>query len=205
MSRASSPALTFLLCLFASAPCDAKDGAIAESHTADGRTVILMVRHAEKPAQGTGLTPEGQRHAEAYADFFTHYRLGGRVLRADALFAAKDSENSMRSRLTFTPLAAALKLPLDSSHEGKNFAALAALLRGAEFGGKNILVCWKHGEILQFAEALGVQPAKLPASAHWPAKWPDGEFRWVLQIVLDASGAINPSFTLCIQNPPVRK
>ena len=197
------PAVFFTtLCLLAIQPGFAQDGAAKQALA--GKSTVLLVRHAEKPAQGTGLTPEGERRAEAYVDFFTHYRLAGQPLRVDALFAARDSENSMRSRLTFTPLSHALKLPLDTAYEGKNFAALATRLRGGEYRGKTVLVCWKHGEILALAEAVGASPARLPASARWPAKWPDGEFRWVLQIVRDESGAMDPARTLCIANPPLK-
>ena len=167
------------------------------------KSTVLLVRHAEKPEQGTGLTPEGQRHAVAFVDFFTHYRLGRQSLKVDALFAAKDSVHSMRSRLTLTPLSSALKLPLNTAYEGKDFAALAARLRGDEYKGKTVVVCWKHGEILALAEEIGVDPGKLAASQHWPAKWPDAEFRWILQIVRDQSGAIDPVRTQCIRNPPV--
>ncbi len=178
-----------------------KQAQTGERRTFASESTVLLVRHAEKPEQGAGLTPEGQRRAVAYVDFFTHYRLGGQPLKVDALFAAKDSEHSMRSRLTLTPLSSALKLPLDTAFEGKDFAALAARLRGGEYKGKTVAVCWKHGEILALAEALGVDPGKLPASAHWPTKWPDAEFRWVLQIVRDESGAIDRIRTQCVRNP----
>ena len=207
MTSRKSALCSLVLCLFAAQSSfgqDAAKGALTgERGTVPGKSTVLLVRHAEKPEQGTGLTAAGQRHAEAYADFFSHYRVGGQTLTVDALFAAKDSENSMRSRLTLTPLSNALKLPLDTTFEGKGFAALAARLRGDEFRRKTVIVCWKHGEILALAEALGVNSGKLPPSAHWPIKWPDTEFRWILQIVRDESGAIDPARTLCIQNPPL--
>ena len=182
----------------------AKDAQGEERRPPPGKSIVLLVRHAEKPPQGAGLTPEGQRHAEAYVDLFTHYRLGEQPLKADALFAARDSENSTRSRLTLTPLSNALMVPLDTKYKGEDFAALATRLRGGEYRGKTVIVCWKHGEILALAESLGVNPARLPPSARWPAKWPDKEFRWVLQIVRDESGAIDPTRTRCIQNPPLK-
>ena len=202
MNPRKSALRSIVLCLLVIQSGFAQDGTAKKALA--GKSIVLLVRHAEKPAQGTGLTPEGQRHAEAYVDFFSHYRLGGQPLKADALFAAKDSEHSMRSRLTLTPLANAMKLPLNTDYKGEEFAALATRLRGDEYRGKTVLVCWKHGEILALAEALGTNPARLPASARWPAKWPDGEFRWVLQIVRDESGAIDPARTLCIANPPLK-
>ena len=164
-------------------------------------SVILLIRHAEKPESGTGLTPDGERRAQAYVNFFNPYHFGARPLTIDALFAAKDSEGSARPRLTVTPLSNALKLPLNTDYDGKGYDRLAKRLRADDYKGKTVLICWKHGEILDLAKALGVKPEDLPATARWPSEWPAEEFRWILQIVRDESGAIDPANTFCVTEP----
>ena len=198
-----------LLCLLATQFGFGQQGAKKDALGGDkrptaGKSIILLIRHAEKPASGTGLTPEGAKHAKAYEDLFAHYRLEGRSLKIDALFAAKDSENSARSRLTLTPLSNALRLPLNTEYDGKKFDQLASRLRSDDYKGRTVIVCWKHGEILALAKALGVNSEKLPAAARWPAAWPDGEFHWLLQIVRDESGAVDPARTLCVREPAMQ-
>ena len=164
-------------------------------------TVILLIRHAEKPDSGTGLAPDGEKRAQAYVSFFSPYHLGAQPLTIDALFAATDSEGSARPRLTITPLSTALKLPLNTGFDGKGYDRLAKHLRADEYKGKTVVICWKHGEILDLAQALGVKAEELPASAHWPAEWPIDQYDWLLQIVRDEAGAIDPAKTLRITKP----
>lgn len=164
-------------------------------------TVILLIRHAEKPESGTGLAPDGEKHAQAYVSFFNPYHLGAQSLTIDALFAATDSEGSFRPRLTITPLSAALKLPVNTDYDGKGYDRLAEHLRAADYKGKTVVICWKHGEILDLAKALGVKAEDLPASAHWPAEWPVDQYEWLLQIVRDEAGAIDLANTICITKP----
>ena len=123
--------------------------------------VFLLIRHAEKPESGTGLTPLGERHAQSYAHFFPSYHLGPRLLTIAALFAAADTPSSARPRLTLMPLASALKLPIETRYESKQFGELAGRLLSKEFDGRNAVICWKRGEILDLADALGARARDL--------------------------------------------
>jgi len=38
---------------------------------------VLIVRHAEKPVEGTGLTPMGEARAQLYAKYFQPFQEGG--------------------------------------------------------------------------------------------------------------------------------
>ncbi|MGA2174821.1 MAG: flagellar basal body-associated protein FliL [Verrucomicrobiota bacterium] len=149
--------------------------------------VVLIIRHAEKPESGKELTVEGEARAQAYVKYFGEFQLDGKPLKLDSLFAAHDSKNSNRPRLTLEPLAQALKLPLDSSFKDKEPEKLAAELQTKPHG-KNILVCWHHGGIPGLARALGADPATLlPGGA-----WPDNVYGWVIELRYDGEGRLIP-------------
>jgi hypothetical protein len=163
---------------------------------------ILMVRHAEKPASDADptLAVPGQERAQADVIYFQHYALGATPLKISYIFAAANSDASERPYLTIAPLAAALKLDIDAKHKDKDYQQVADdLLQNAKYDNAATLICWHHGEILALAAALGVNAAALPPSAHWPpGPWPAEVFGWVLQLVYDASGAIDPTQTCCL-------
>src|ERR1700722_14341307 len=62
--------------------------------------VILIIRHAEKTASGDELSPDGYKRADAYVNYFKNYQVDGKPLKIDYLYAAADSKNSKRVRLT---------------------------------------------------------------------------------------------------------
>lgn len=166
-------------------------------------STILLIRHAEKPDSGSGLSPAGQARAEAYVEYFKNYTLGGTSpgvpVRLDHLFAAADSPESERPSLTITPLALALGLAVDTSFNDKGYKVLARHLIGHDqFANSGILICWHHQHLLLLAEALGVDAAALPAASAWPDHWPDHVFGWLLQIRYDANGQVLPEQTLCL-------
>src|SRR5438105_3217071 len=82
--------------------------------------VILIIRHAEKPEEGTGLTPIGVQRANAYVDYFRAYRIDGQPAHLDHLIATADTKKSFRERLTLEPLGKALGQPLDIRFKTKN-------------------------------------------------------------------------------------
>jgi hypothetical protein len=162
-------------------------------------TNILMIRHAEKPASGHHLAVAGQERAEAYSIYFQNYQINSEVIKLEYLFAAADSHSSHRPRLTIEPLSKAINLKIDAGTKDKDFATLAAeLLNDATYDNSNILICWHHGEILDFAASL-LNGATLPPSSNFPTgKWNPAVFGWVLQLCYDADGKIIPSQTICL-------
>lgn len=151
-------------------------------------TVVLVIRHAEKPETGTGLTPAGEARAKAYAKYFPSYKFNGKPFHVDYIFATADSKNSFRERLTVEPLAAATKLKPDLRFKNKEYQELADALRAKSYG-KDILICWHHGKIPDLLTALGADAAKLVPGDKWPAE----TFDWVVQLVYDANGKVVPS------------
>jgi len=147
-------------------------------------STVLLVRHAEKPVRGKGLSPMGQARAEGYAAYFPSLPLNRPGY--DFLFAASDSHASHRPRLTLTPLADRIGLKVETPYADKNYDAFADLLLGpGDYAGKNIVICWHHGEILQLAKRL-LRGTKLPPEADWPEPpWPPEVFGWLLWISYD--------------------
>jgi hypothetical protein len=169
-------ALAVPLTVFAAPPGDASAPALAN-------TVILIIRHAEKPASGFGLTPEGEARAKAYVDYFKKFTVDGQPLKLDYIFAAADSKGSHRPRLTVEPTGQALGLAVDSRFSDKEAQAQADEIRSAPHG-RAILIAWHHGQIPALLRALGADAGKVIPGA----KWPDDVFGWVIQLRFDAAG-----------------
>src|SRR5215471_7660722 len=185
MSRYRSffAAILFAFAAFISTPT-------AESQEGPKNSVVLIIRHAEKPATGQGLLARGQQRAEAYKDYFTNFTVDSKRLEPQAIFAAKDSKQSHLPRLTVEPFAKAAKLPIDTRFGSNQSDHLAAALRATEQG-KVVLVCWRHGVIPDLLRALGEKPKKLLPNG----KWPDSVYDWVLVLSYDQDGRLIPGST----------
>ena len=160
---------------------------------------LFLVRHAEKPDCGSALSDEGRARAEAYVSYFQRVTNdAGQPIRWDYLFAAKESDQSNRCVLTLEPLAEAIHKPIDARFKNQHYERLANYLRlnpGRQFDHANVLVCWHHGEILELTKALGVGGSDLPESSHWPRRWPDGVYGWVLKVSFKADGTLDRQHT----------
>ena len=150
-------------------------------------TVILIVSHAEKPDDGPELAPAGVARSHAYVRYFENYTLNGQPLHFDYLYAAKDTAGSERPRLTLEPLSQALNMPLDTDYKDKDPEDLVADLQ-SKAAGKNVLICWHHGEIPDLLAALGADPDQLIPGG----KWPEDQYGWVIQLCYDKDGHLIP-------------
>ena len=76
---------------------------IFAAHAQDGpkNSVVLIIRHAEDADSGDGISPLGQKRAEAYKNYFRNFTVDSKRLEPNAIFAAKDSKKSHRPRLTW--------------------------------------------------------------------------------------------------------
>jgi len=164
--------------IFAELPRDGKSIALKDA-------VILVIRHAEKPANGRDLSAEGRARAKAYVDYFKNFKIDGQPLNLDYLFAAADSKESHRSILTITPTSKTLGLAIDSRFESNQFQKLADEIRARPHG-NHILICWHHGDIPQLVQALGANSGQLFPKAQWP----DAVFDWVIQLRYDSDGRL---------------
>jgi broad specificity phosphatase PhoE len=150
----------------------------------------LIVRHAEDPANGHGLSARGKKRAEAYIKYFENFTVDSKRREPQAVLVAADSKQSHRPRLTVEPFAKAAKLPIDNRFANKQPADLAAELR-ANYPGKVILVCWHHGQIPTLLRALGADPETLLPNG----KWPKDVFDWVIMVSFDENGHVIPGNT----------
>jgi len=189
VQRMSTLCFGLLLLMTACTGSSGRDAAIPGPGSAKenplSNATILIIRHAEKPAIGAGLSPEGEARAKAYAGYFQTYRLDGQPLRLDYLIAADDSEHSQRSRLTLEPLGHAIGLKPDLRFQARKPADLVRELRSRSHGNA-ILICWHHHEIPELLEQLGADPQRLLPHGEWPTQ----QFGWVLQLRYDHQGQL---------------
>jgi hypothetical protein len=148
-------------------------------------STIFIIRHAEKPDYGPGLSARGEERAQAYARFFRNLSTDSDSARLDYLVAAADSKKSLRPRLTLEPLSEAIGAKIVLDYDQSQSADLAAFLK-SERRGSAILICWRHAEIPDLLRALGANPAKLLPGG----KWPDDEYGWVLRLRFDTAGKL---------------
>ncbi len=134
---------------------------------------ILIIRHAEKLTDGRqDLSETGYKRAALLPTLFTGARDDLPV--PQYLFATRLSKHSNRPVETITPLAQALKVPIDSTVMNDDYAMLAKELLSGKYARKAVLVAWHHGNIPQLAAALGAQPPYIP--------WPEGQFDRIWRI-----------------------
>ena len=162
----------------------------ADSQSGPKDAVVLIIRHAEDADSGDGISPLGERRAEAYKNYFLNFAVDSKRLEPDVVLAAKDSKKSHRPRLTVEPFAKAAKLKIDTRFGNYQSDELAADLR-ANQRGKVILISWRHGNIPAVLRALGANPASLLPRG----KWPDPVFDWVIMLSYDQDGRLIPERT----------
>jgi hypothetical protein len=160
------------------------------THAQDGpkNSAVLIIRHAEDADSGDGISPLGEKRADAYKDYFLNFTVDSKRLEPKAVFAAKDSKKSHRPRLTLEPFAKATKLKIDTRFGNSQSAELAAELR-ANQQGKVILICWRHPYIPALLDALGATPKTFLPNG----KWPGAVFNWVILLSFDQDGRLIPS------------
>ena len=162
----------------------------ADSQDGPKNAVVLIIRHAEDGGIGRDLAPRGHERAEAYTNYFLNFTVDSKRLEPDAIFAAKDSKQSHRPRLTVEPFAKAAKLRIDAHFGNYQSTELAAGLR-ANPQKKVILICWRHGNIPALLRALGAEPKDLLPGG----KWPNSVYDWVILLSYDQDGRLIPAST----------
>jgi hypothetical protein len=169
-------ALAIPTAMLAEPPHDGKSSALKN-------TVVLVIRHAEKPDDGNGLSAAGEARAMAYVNYFKNFKADGQPLKLDCLFAAADSKASHRPRLTIEPTGKALGLVIDTRFKDKDFQGLADEIKSRPHG-QAILIAWHQGKIPSLLRALGADPDQVLPNG----RWPDDVFGWLIQLRYDSDG-----------------
>jgi hypothetical protein len=151
-------------------------------------STVLIVRHAEKPEDGTGLTPAGEARAAAYARYFQSFHFGGEVLHVDTLVAAADTGHSERPRLTLAPLSQAIAAPVQQPSASEDVGGLANWLRAGP-AKRTILVSWHHSKIARLVGALGADPHQFM----FLGRWPPSVYNWIVVLHFDEKGVFVPN------------
>jgi hypothetical protein len=173
------------LCLVIAGPVTARRSHDANATTGLADATVLIVRHAEKPDVGNGLTPAGEHRAMAYADYFRRFEIDGAPVHIDTLVATLDTPKSARPRLTVEPFAKASGLQLQQPFADKQVHELAVWL-AAQPPGRTTLIAWHHGQIPNLLTALGADPVALIGAPPWPAS----VYNWVVVLHYDSSGRL---------------
>jgi hypothetical protein len=155
---------------------------------------VLIVRHAEKPASGSGLSPQGEQRAQAYATYFDPLQLDGQSLVPGRLIATKDSKNSMRPRLTLTPLSQHLGLPIEQPYADADVDKLVKSL-GKDNQAPVVLIAWHHGHIDKLIDAFGGDAKTITGRKTWPGDVYD----WLVVLRFDANGHLDASRSQLVQ------
>jgi broad specificity phosphatase PhoE len=108
-------------------------------------TVILVMRHAEKPDDplDPDLSPAGRARAQRLASC-----IPSTFGKPGFLFASAVSKHSHRPIETLEPLSLQCGVKIDSSYADQDYGALAQELRtNNAYHGCLVVVCWHHGNI----------------------------------------------------------
>jgi hypothetical protein len=173
--------------LLGCAPAPSRKGSTGGGVTAPAGTLIMVIRHGEKPASKSAagidldgrpdthsLTELGWMRAAYLPDLFTPSEDGGSVLPSPTVIYASgpgagDGEGT-RPRQTVGPLAAALGIAVDtefSRGQEPDLVAAATSQPGP------VLICWQHQSIPAIGAAFGnVSPSP-------PDTWPDEQYDMV--------------------------
>ena len=171
--------------------------AMAQKDSGLRDVTVLIVRHAEKPDQGRGLSAKGEHRAQAYSSYFDPLQLEGEQLTPQRLIATTDSKESDRPRLTLTPLSQRLKLPIEQPYADEEVDKLVKSL-GKDNSAPILLIAWHHGHIDNLIEAFGGDAKKLTGQKHWPQEVYD----WLIVLRFDHKGQLIESRSEKVQQPP---
>jgi hypothetical protein len=155
---------------------------------------VLIVRHAEKPAAGSGLSPQGEQRAQAYARYFDPLQLDGQSLVPGRLIATRDSKDSVRPRLTLTPLSQRLNLPIGQPYADADVDKLVKLL-GKDNQAPVVLIAWHHGHIDKLIDAFGGDAKAITGHKSWPGDVYD----WLVVLRFDDRGRLIASRSQRVQ------
>lgn len=137
---------------------------------------VIMIRHAEKPADEShnGLSKRGWKRAYALVDFFMTEKKVTRYGPPVAIygFGQTRPDSSVRGIQTVEPLAEELGMKVIKKYIRDDYEAAAEeILTKRAYDGKMVLVSWEHDALTPFAEALGLEDAPKWKSKAFDRAW----------------------------------
>lgn len=181
-------------------PAAAQDGGRLAPPDSAGR-LIVVIRHAEKPAQGLGLlTCQGLNRALRLPAFFQK-----KFPRPDYIFTPDPSVKAteihgdgrrydyVRPLLTIGPTAIYFGVPINTQLPFNDPGLLADTLLADEYRGATIYVAWEHMQIDSFAKVV---LRRLNSDQDVP-DWPNSDYGTVF--VFRISGAGKGSGTVLLE------
>jgi len=130
-------------------------------------TLVYIIRHCEKPAEGEDLSPEGRVHAHHIGKFFASKEFGQPVpqlvlccMPSTLLSVDKVHGTANRAYQTAKAIGQELKIDVHTAHDlipGAE-AALADSIHSVRQG--TILVAWEHSSVPALCHELGFPQVK---------------------------------------------
>ncbi|OUM69583.1 hypothetical protein PIROE2DRAFT_68518 [Piromyces sp. E2] len=121
--------------------------------------LVILIRHAEKPASGNDLSAMGWRRAECIRNLF----MSNTTLTPQTIYAQKASKknsetipDSRRQIETVAPLARALNKVIDNRFTSFEVDALCQDISGLSEDQFPVLVSWNHDDIKNFLINFGM-------------------------------------------------
>lgn len=128
---------------------------------------VIVLRHAEKPAEGNELSRKGFERASALASLLMGKPDFIKNWPPAALIAAgqKTPASSVRSIQTLEPLAQLLNLPVRTHFRSDQALEMVRfVMSNPAFQGQTVIIAWEHNSIPAMIQELGVNPGPL----QWP-------------------------------------
>ena len=151
----------------------------AETRNRSVETLVL-VRHAEKPAEGLGLlTCKGLNRALLLPDFFAanferpdHIFAPNPAVKVTEIHGNGQRYDYVRPLLTIGPTAVRFRVPINTQLPYNDSGLLADTLLDGQYHNDTIYVAWEHSNLLAFAEIVLTRfhnPTPVPP-------WPDSDY-----------------------------
>ena len=150
-------------------------GPAVESRDRSVETLVL-VRHAEKPADGLGLlTCKGLNRALLLPDFFAanferpdHIFAPNPAVKVTEIHGNGQRYDYVRPLLTIAPTAVRLGVPINTQLPFNDPGLLADTLLDPQYHNDTIYVAWEHSNLVAFAEIVLKRFHDLAPVPQWP-------------------------------------
>lgn len=129
---------------------------------------ILLMRHGEKPNQGSELSPQGWDRAKALPTLFQNRPEFQQFGAPAALYAMAPEKKggSVRAIQTLKFVSEKLNLSINSGFTRDQVIELVIDIKNNKnLDGKMIVICWEHTVLIDIAKELGVEQP-----LDWPSK-----------------------------------